>query len=114
MIKTRDKFKLSGEGGTSSPPATSRLLIQNVRPGQEISQTLGYLTPEQLDSIIPSMRTSKVQIGRQGAQKWLTGSGKGHSHQCLLNKFLDPSPPSMRKVDGGEKTGAGGIKKKRK
>ena len=35
----------------------------------------------------------KIQNGRQGAQKWPTGSGK----------FLDPSTPSMRKVDDGEK-----------
>ena len=29
------------------------------------------------DPIIPSMRTSKIQNGRQGAPKWPTGSGKG-------------------------------------
>ena len=27
----------------------------------------------------------------------------GHSKQLLLNKFFDPSTPSMRKVDDGEK-----------
>ena len=27
----------------------------------------------------------------------------GRSHQLSLNKFLDPSTPSMRKVDDGEK-----------
>ena len=27
----------------------------------------------------------------------------GRSHQLSLNKFLDPSPPSMSKVDDGEK-----------
>ena len=26
----------------------------------------------------------------------------GHSKQLLLNKFFDPSTPSMRKVDDGE------------
>ena len=30
--------------------------------------------------------------------KWPTGSGK----QLSLNKFFDPSTPSMRKVDDGE------------
>ena len=37
------------------------------------------------------MRTSKIQYGRQGAPKWLTGSGN------------DPGTPSMRKSDDGEK-----------
>ena len=27
----------------------------------------------------------------------------GHSKQLSLNKFFDPSTPSMRKVDDGEK-----------
>ena len=27
----------------------------------------------------------------------------GRSHQLLLNKFFDPSTPSMRKVDKGKK-----------
>ena len=27
----------------------------------------------------------------------------GHSKQLSLNKFFDPSTPSMRKVDNGEK-----------
>ena len=36
-----------------------------------------------------------------------------NSDQLSLNKFLDPSTPSMRKGrDGGEKNG-GGMKKKR-
>ena len=45
----------------------------------------------------------------QGAPKWPTGSGKvpqvfGHFKQLSLNKFFDPSTPSMRKGhNGGEK-----------
>ena len=43
------------------------------------------------------MRTSKIQNGHQGAQKWQRGA-----KQLLLNKFFDPSTPSMRKGrDGG-------------
>ena len=37
----------------------------------------------------------------QRAPKWPTGSG--HSKQLSLSKFFDPSTPSMRKVDDGEK-----------
>ena len=35
------------------------------------------------DSIILSMRTSKIQNGRQGAPKWPTGSGKGSTPKFL-------------------------------
>ena len=52
----------------------------------------------------------KIQNGRQGAPKWSTGSGKGalpyvfgRSGQLLLNKFFDPSTPSMRKARDGKK-----------
>ena len=57
------------------------------------------------------MRTSKIQNGRHWAPKWLMGLGSGlalgfwHSRQLSLNKFLDLSTPSMRKVDDGEKKG---------
>ena len=54
----------------------------------------------------------KIQNGRQGAPKWRTGSGKvstpkvfGHSKQLLLNKFFDPSTPSMRKGRNGGNNG---------
>ena len=40
------------------------------------------------------MRTSKIQNGRQVY---------GCSRQLSPNKFFDPSIPSMRKVDDGEK-----------
>ena len=64
-----------------------------------------------------------IQNGRQRAPKWPTGSGKvfGHSGQLSLNKFFDPSTPSMRKGrDGGkkqekktgQKTGEGGGERK--
>ena len=39
-----------------------------------------------------------------GAWKGVYPLGFGRSRQ-LLNKFCDPSTPSMRKVDDGEKTG---------
>ena len=46
----------------------------------------------------------------QGAPKIADGVWKvvylevfGHSKQLLLNKYFDPSTPSMRKVDDGEK-----------
>ena len=34
------------------------------------------------------------------------------SHQLLLKKFFDPSTPSMRKGDDGEKNRGGGTGKK--
>ena len=47
----------------------------------------------------------KTPNGHQGAPKWLTGSGKvftyrffGRCRHLSLNKFFDPSTPSMRKV----------------
>ena len=51
----------------------------------------------------------KIQNGRQGAPKWPRGSGKvptpgfWRSRQLLLNKFFDPSTPSLRKEDNGKK-----------
>ena len=52
-----------------------------------------------------SGHVSSCMILVRGAPKWPTGSGKvfGHSKQLSLNKFFDPSTPSMRKVDDGEK-----------
>ena len=52
----------------------------------------------------------KIQNGRQGGPKWPMGSGKvstvfGRSKQLLLNKFFDPSTPSMRKGRDGGKRG---------
>ena len=47
------------------------------------------------DSIIPSKRTSKIQNGRRGLEMCLPLG--------FLNKFSDPSAPSMREVDNGEK-----------
>ena len=38
----------------------------------------------------------------------------GRSKQLLLNKFFDPSTPSMRKVDDGEKKKEKKKKKKKK
>ena len=56
------------------------------------------------------MKASKIQNGRQGVPKMDDWVWKGvyplffgRSHQLSLNKFLDPSAPSMRKVDDGKK-----------
>ena len=53
------------------------------------------------------MRPSKIQNGHQGGPRWPTGSGKGSNPRLFeplsLNKFLDPSTPSMRKINDGEK-----------
>ena len=46
------------------------------------------------DSIIPSMRTSKIQNGRR-VQKGMYPKVFGHSRQLSLIKFFDPSTPSM-------------------
>ena len=43
----------------------------------------------------------KIQNGRQGSPKWPMGDGR--SEQFLLNRFFDPSTPSMRKGRDGEK-----------
>ena len=63
----------------------------------------------------------KIKNGRQGTTKWPTGSGKvsalgfGRSEQLLLNKFFDPSTPSMRKGrDRGKKNGKKTGKKREK
>ena len=51
----------------------------------------------------------------QWAPKWPTGSGVlGRSRQLLLNKFFDPSTPSMRKVDDGEEKRKKKKERKRK
>ena len=52
---------------------------------------------------------AKRRNGRRGLQ-WCLTLGFGHSCQVLLNKFLDPSSPYMRKVDNWGK-GGGGIMK---
>ena len=74
----------SGAGGTRSPPAT------------------------------PQRRTAcKIQNGHQGAPKWPSGCGKmslplkERSKQLLLNKFFDPSTPSMREGCNREKKNGG-------
>ena len=49
------------------------------------------------DLIIPSMRTSKIQNGHQGAQKWTTGSQKGSTDPPSVNKLSDLRSRSIRK-----------------
>ena len=51
----------------------------------------------------------KIQNGRQGAPKW---SIFGHSKQLLINKFFDPSTPSMRKGNSGEREKKPRVEKK--
>ena len=88
------QYQPSGVGGTRSPPASLYCLqhltarfIQNCRRGPEIGQTFGPSNQLSLnkifDSIIPSMRTSKIQNGHQGASKWPTGSGKWSTPRFL-------------------------------
>ena len=53
----------------------------------------------------------------EGGWKGVYPSGFGRSKQLSLNKFFDPSTPSIRKgPDGGKKNGkkTGGRKKKEK
>ena len=52
--------------------------------------------------------TCKIQNGRLGGPKRAEGvypSVFGHSKQLSLNKFFDPTTPSMRKGRDGEKNG---------
>ena len=57
----------------------------------------------------PSMIKSTIKIDRQTAPKWPMGSEKRlpldfwRSRQLSQNKFIEPSTPSMRKVDDGKK-----------
>ena len=67
------EYQPSGTGGTRSPPAKAtgsgnRSYI--IKPSNQL------LLKKFFDSIIPSMKTSKIQNGHQGAPKWPTGSGK--------------------------------------
>ena len=70
------KYQPSGEGGTRSPPATPHHL-QNPKwpPGG------------------PKMA--------EGVWKGVYSKVFGHSKQLSLNKFFDPSTPSMRKEGDG-------------
>ena len=106
-----NKYQPSGEGGTCSPPATPHrpqhliaCLIQNGWRCLEIGPTAGYWTSDQLllnrfvDSIIPSVRTSKIQNGRQGIPKWPPGTGKrwtprflGASANCWSSSWTHTS-----------------------
>ena len=75
------KYQPSGAGGTRSPPATPHRLQNPKRPPGG---------PKIADGV------------------WKDGNPKvfGRSKQLLLNKFFDPSTPSLRKgSNGGEKKG---------
>ena len=92
--KQKKKKQPSGEGGTRSPPATPHCLQNPIWPPG------GPKMPDGVwKSVYPPMF--------------------GHSKQLSLNKFFDPSTPSMRKGRGGGKTGGKKLeikeeKKKRK
>merc|ERR1711954_254082 len=89
--------------------------IQNGRLGQTLYIGPSYQLSQNkfFDLIVPSMRTSKIQKGCQGAPKWPTGSGKVSTPRFLgvLSNFRKtssfyPSTPSMRKGrDRENKTG---------
>ena len=53
------------------------------------------------------------QTGRRGLERGLP-QGFGRSRQLSLNKYLDPSPPSMRKGGDGEKKEKNKRKKREK
>ena len=77
------QYQPSGEGGTRSPPALPHRLQNQKLPGD------------------PKM-ANRVQKG-------VYPQVFGHSKNILLNKFIDPSIPSMRKgCNGGEKNRGGG------
>ena len=97
----------------------SRCAIRNVDDRcLVIIQTLGYWPPEQLSlnkffySIITSMRTSKIQYGRQGPKNGQKGLKRGVP-LCFwsLNKLFDRKNPSMRKGCDGEKMKSGRSRK---
>ena len=54
------------------------------------------------------MAAKGPQNGRQGLQRSPT-LGIGHSEQLSLNRFFDPSTPSMKKGCNGEKKWNGGA-----
>ena len=66
----------------TSPPAEPKMADEVQKPsiiGPSDQLSLNKF----FDFIIPSMRTSKIQNGRQGAPKWPTGSGKGSNPRLL-------------------------------
>merc|ERR1711954_295461 len=90
ILKNTKQYQPSGEGGARLPPATPHCL-QNPKwpPGG------------------PKMA--------EGVWKGVYPKVFGRSRQLSLNKFFDPSTPSMRKGrDGEKKTGKKREKKKKK
>ena len=69
---------------------------------QKMMQNTSLASKGALSHPLQRFTVCKIQNGRQGAAKWPTGRYK----QLSLNKFFDPSTPSMRKGrDGEKKTG---------
>merc|ERR1711953_1604053 len=69
----------------TSPPTLSKMadrVRKYVKP-YFIGHSDQLLQNKFFDSIIPSMRTSKIQNGHQGASKWPTGSGKVSNPRLL-------------------------------
>ena len=77
------------------------------RKGENIQNT-SLAAPGALANCLQRHTAWKIQNGRQGAPRWLTGSEKVsipnfflRSCQLLLTRFYDPSTPSMGKSDDG-------------
>ena len=83
------EYQPSGAGGTRSPPATPYRLQHLTaclskmadRVWKEVKPYVIWSSDQLLlnmffDFLIPSIRTSKIQNGRQEAPKWQTGPGK--------------------------------------
>ena len=90
------------------PPGNNRIKQRPLNPkwptGSARSLNLKLFWPSDhlsqnkfFDSIIPYMRTSKIQNGRRGLERSLPSGFWGSRQQ-----FLNTSTPSMRKVDNGE------------
>ena len=88
---------------------------------------LQYYHTKNISHFCQTKNISQYQLAPKGALAhrlqnpiWPLGGPKmangvfGHPKQLSLNKFFDPSTPSMRKVDNGEKKEKRKEKKKRK
>ena len=65
-----------------------------------IKKNTSLAAKEALAHCLQRHNACKIQNGRQRAPKWPMVSGKV---SIMLNKFFDPSTPSMRKCNSGER-----------
>ena len=74
----------------TSPPALSKMAdgVRELVKTQVIGPSDQLSLNKFFDSIIPSMRTSKIQNGHQGASKWPMGSGN-RSNLRLLDPLIN-------------------------